>query len=74
MPSGDVVVVKVQRELTGSRNVLVYNEDRSVMYETALPRDELNKLFGKGEFKVYVVAEIQGTVLHLGQRVPEQEW
>lgn len=48
-------VYKVQVALFGGPSILIYNEDKTQMYETS-NRNEVNemlKFIGKGNFKVY---------------------
>lgn len=73
----ETFIVKVQRPLTSNDptpHVLIYNEDRSVLYETDMSKKDIRNLFGRNEYKVYVNAELRGTILHLGDRVEDQPW
>ena len=70
------MIVKIQlSQFTTSdqRQMLVYNEDRSVCAETPATPDKL-KLFGTRS-KLFVHAEIdRAGILTLGKLAPWQEW
>lgn len=65
------MIVKVQLDATG-RRTLTYNKDWSVLYESDIT-DDVRDLMGKRR-KLYVFAELRGTVIHLGVRAPDQKW
>lgn len=70
-------IVKVQRPLATNEttpHVLVYSRDRSIDALMPVTADDLKSLFGRDRMKVYVKAEMRGTILHLGERVAEQSW
>lgn len=52
--SKDIEIFKVQRPLIGGDEVLIYNEDRSVMGQFP-PSNELLNMFDEDEYKIYVV-------------------
>ena len=64
-------IVKIQKPIAGNTRhpCLIYNEDRSV--ETFA---ECEQLFGKGEFKIYHRAHLEGTILHIDERVEDQDF
>lgn len=69
------MVVKVQRSLAtneGAGQMLVYNEDRSLLVQTALP-DEMRSYMGERP-KVYLEAELDGTELVFTGPAEDQPW
>jgi hypothetical protein len=67
------MIVKIQKPIIGS-DVLIYNENRRVWYETPLT-PELETLFPDGELKVYHRAYInKNSKLVIKKRVPDQDW
>lgn len=74
------IIVKVQAPLFSSDwndDVMVYNEDRSIMgilpLRSRKERKELRKKM-KGEPKAYFYAEVRGKGLILTGIAPEQPW
>jgi hypothetical protein len=86
VPGEAIFVVKVQRSILdseGVRKILIYNQDRSVLFEHAeseLPtnvRELLERELGADWTKFYTQAAIDanGDVgLAFGERLPEQPW
>jgi hypothetical protein len=74
MKMSEALIVKVQLEQAPSKgaNVLIYSEDRTVLYQQSTPR-ALRKRLGKRQ-KAYFYATLRGTILNLGNEAPEQEW
>lgn len=69
------MIVKVQRSLrTTHRNerVLIYNEDRTVMWEGDLP-GPIRRALGE-DFRAFFEAHIERTLIVLDHRVEEQGW
>lgn len=52
--SKELEIFKVQRPLVGGDEVLIYNEDRSIMGQFP-PSNELLNMFDEDEYKIYVV-------------------
>lgn len=70
------MIVKVQRSISTNalaQQMLVYNRDRSVLYEAELS-PEIEQMFRPGELKLYAQAKLKGTIIHIGNRVEPQEW
>lgn len=67
------IIVKVQQSMFPPGRVIVYNEDRSIWYETDL--DPTLSRFLRSDFRVFVQATLEpnGT-LALSGRVPDQNW
>lgn len=69
------MIVKVQIPLATNAPTpmaLIYNEDRSVEYQTPVTRDLRRKM--KGQWKTFMHAELVDTILHLGKMAPWQDW
>lgn len=67
------MIVKVQlSEFPRNSTVLVYTEDQSVFVEMPAPKELLKKL--EHQRKAYFRAELVGTLLHIKEQVPEQDW
>jgi len=69
------VLVKIQKSIVTTHKrpqVLVYNKDKSVMWEGDLTK-EVEALM-KNETKAYFEAKLEGTKVVIGSRVSEQCW
>lgn len=69
------MIVKVQISIftnEAKRQILIYNEDRSVNYQEDADKDTIKLM--DGELKKYFKATIKGKIIHLGKEVGEQEW
>jgi hypothetical protein len=66
-------IVKVQRAVSGEDLILVYNEDRSIQFQTIRTKAH-TRMFKKDEYKIYVHAHMKGTYLIFRDRAPHQEW
>lgn len=69
------MIVKIQKPLfssDGSNMALVYDEERT--FEAHMPFEQCAPLFGPDDLKVYCRANLRGTVLEMGERLPEQPW
>lgn len=69
------MIVKVQTSITTTgptQRVLVYNEDRSILYEGGINEDMLETM--KGRLKAYFEAEVTKDGLEIGDEVPPQDW
>lgn len=69
------MIVKIQRPVVTNEPVplaLFYNEDRSLF--TQQPFENVEPLFKEGELKIYVEAEVVGTLLMIDHRVEDQDW
>lgn len=77
---GEIQIFKVQRPIQatpgGMRIIYVYNQDRSLTYQSKVPVRVIRKLFPDGEYKVfrYGQAAEGGVHLNLGNKAPWQEW
>ncbi len=70
-------IVKAQRSIVSSvgPQMLVYNQDRSLFVQFDMTPEELDKVFGKGELKIYLFAVLNDKgELGLFEPVPEQDW
>lgn len=68
-------IFKIQRPLSssiGAPQYLVYNEDRSVLFEA--PAKAAHHLFKHGELKIYVEGSYRSGELIGAVRVPNQDW
>lgn len=68
-------IVKIQASVAttaGQRQVLVYNEDRSVQFQCPLQPDVESLL--RGRLKMYAYATLDGTILEIGNEAPGQVW
>ena len=84
VPGDAIIIVKVQRSINdGERKILIYSQDRSVLFEHAeseLPanvRELLARELGDDWTKFYTQAAVDanGDVgLAFGERLPEQPW
>ena len=66
------MVVKIQRPLGGYSAALIYNKNKSVMFQ--VPWKEAAHLFNDGEDKVYYNAKKFNGKLDILDRVPNQNW
>jgi hypothetical protein len=69
------MIVKVQLSMFTTEHVqqaLVYNEDRSVLFEGPAAKDVLS-LMGE-KLKAYFHADLKNGVLQINEEAPEQEW
>ena len=71
------MIVKIQRPLSTNADIpeaLIYNKSRTVMYQ--IPYVEVQQLFNGtlGELKVYHEAEVINKILHINERVEDQDW
>lgn len=74
----DSVICKFQRPLmtTGDESeVLVYNEDDTIMFSQVLDEDDMKTIFPEDEYKTYWVCEPneEGWLVPVKQ-VEEQDW
>lgn len=74
-------ICKFQRPIVTNYNsddteVLVYNEDRSLMGQIPVDKKTLNELFPDDEFKTYWLCELnkETKLLEPLEQVEEQEW
>lgn len=66
-------IFKLQRPIAGGKELLLYNEDKSIISQLNCEK-ELLKLFGK-DFKIYVLAYFdKSDVLHIEKKVKQQDW
>jgi hypothetical protein len=65
-------IVKVQLSAYPAGRVLIYNKDRSLRYECNTPPD-LEADMGD-EMKAFRYAHMEGTILHLDEDAPWQDW
>lgn len=69
------MIIKVQWPVATNEDVpkvLIYNQDRSVEYQTeATP--EFSRIMHH-KLKAFFFAELKGTIVHIGRRAPWQEW
>lgn len=69
------MIVKVQLTLattTGARQMLVYDRDKTLVYEDTASREVLSLMVD--EDKAFFTAEVRHEILHLGARVPDPGW
>jgi len=69
------MIVKVQISLSHTKDftqMLVYNEDKSILYEGDLTR-RVEKLMGDS-VKRFFYAKLKGTEVVLDRKAPWQEW
>lgn len=66
------MIVKVQRALNNNNNVLIYNEDRSVLREGPIT-EEVSKFMGT-DLKIFASAHMEGTEIVLDQRCDRPDW
>lgn len=64
-------IVKVQVSISGSSGTLVYNEDHSVTktFERSMGEGILGD-----DLKGYFWAHLEGTIIHIDDRAPDQPW
>lgn len=71
-------VLKLQRPLAtnGSMcNVLIYNEDRSIMHEQVMAEKAMKTLFPEGEHKTYWNSRLTRLgAIQIESRAEEQAW
>lgn len=74
-------ICKFQRPIvtnsnSGDTEVLVYNEDRSLMGQIPVDKKTFNELFPDNEFKTYWLCELnkESKMLEPLEQVEEQEW
>lgn len=75
MTAIDSFIVKVQVPLSTNRpdpQALVYNEDRSALFEVPASDALLKRMAGSA--KQFFFAEKKGEELHLGKKAPWQPW
>lgn len=68
------MIIKIQQPpiTTGKPQMLMYNEDRSFMFQSDLSKDIRNLLNGRN--KAYFEAEMAGTELNMLDEVEAQGW
>ena len=69
------MIVKVQLEITSSHQnhrVLIYNKDRSVLWEGDATKELMVMM--KGTLKAFFEAKIKNRKIILGRKIPQQEW
>jgi hypothetical protein len=71
-------IFKVQKSIVTTKEhaqVLIYNEDRSIMGQFNLT-DEVDKLFNEDEYKIFVYGEVvEGElIVNTHDRAPWQDW
>ena len=68
-------IIKIQRSIGGNAGltILVYNEDKSLLYEQEQSK-QTDNLFVGNELKVYHYATLRKGVIRINERAPEQEW
>ena len=69
------LILKVQIPIMSSDpnpDAMIYNEDRSIL--TLVPTEAVKSYFKPQQYKVFVFGEMKGTLLHLGELAPEQDW
>ena len=69
------MIIKIQTSIvTNNSNAtsLIYNEDRTIMYEAPLTKD-IREIM-KGEHKKYFNAHLVDTIINIDDEVEEQEW
>lgn len=68
------MTVKIQRAILGVDCLLVYNKDRSIMYQC--PPSEAKdvcRMMGKRK-KIYASAQMEGTHLVIDEEVKAEDW
>lgn len=65
--------VKVQRSTTPPGQVLIYNEQRSLMHQQAMPR-ALERMFFPDELKFYADATFKHGILKINARRDPETW
>jgi len=68
-------IVKVQQSLATngeSSQMLIYNEDKSILFEDDL--DESVKIILKGCHKAYFKARLNEGMIKIGEEIPNQSW
>jgi hypothetical protein len=73
--------LKVQKPLwcsesEGGGEYLIYSEDRTIQYNMPIggEDDKLAQFFPEGQYKAFVSASLRGTILHIGDQVPDPYW
>lgn len=70
------MIVKIQRPLMTNGQekpqALIYNQDRSV--EAMIDYEAYEGMFELYELKIYHYAHMEGTILHIDERAPDQDW
>lgn len=69
-------IVKVQRSIVTSCDkpqVVIYNEDRSILHQQDMPK-AIKRLFKREEFKFYAHATFRDGQLAINRRARWQEW
>jgi hypothetical protein len=64
-------VVKVQVSLRGNPATLVYNKDKTIIFDDC--RELGERLLGD-EIKGYFWAHMEGTIIYIDGPVPDQSW
>jgi hypothetical protein len=68
-------IVKVQLSLGSTepnRQMLLYNEDHSVIWQADAPKNIIEAMDGKP--KAFFNATLKGTIIHLGTKAQRQDW
>jgi hypothetical protein len=74
------MIFKIQRPIISTKGqpYLIYNEDRSIMTDSLEvgQNPDIDKLFGKGEYKIYAKGYISknGKDLVINRKVTGQDW
>lgn len=69
------MIVKVQRSQIPRGGIMIYNEDRTVMYETWDPLEVKPVVkHMRGKQKVYFEASVVNTKIELEYHTHEQDW
>ena len=72
------MIVKIQRSIVstnGLQNILIYNQDRSLIYESQMS-SEVQKLFDSEgcPLKLYCNANLENGILEIGKVIHLQDW
>lgn len=66
-------IFKIQVSLNdGGKTVLVYNRDKSYVYQGPIPKELKKRL--KGRAKIYCVCTVDGDTLDIYEEVGAQTW
>lgn len=66
-------IYKLQRPLMGGKELLLYNEDKSIISHLP-PQKDLLKMFGN-DLKIYVLGHFdQKDIFHIEKQVKQQDW
>lgn len=69
------MIVKVQVPISGNYTIpfaLIYNEDKTIIFQTPLNKKLRKEM--SGEVKKYFYAHMEGKELHIDSAAPWQEW